>query len=92
MSVSNPDYPPSRALPGILARLQSEDWDTMTAAANSSPNHVSSAERWTRKASEANPALDDDQAYRLGQMLKRQHYTRMGKLSAESRRAKRQEA
>lgn len=64
----------------------------MTAAANASPNHVSSDERWTRKARDANPALDDDQAYRLGQMLKRQHYVRMGQLSAEARRVAREAA
>lgn len=62
----------------------------MTAAANASPNHPSSADRWSRKAREANPALDDDQAYRLGQLLKKQHYVRMGQLSAEARRLARQ--
>lgn len=84
------EYPPSRVLPGAMARLLNEDWHAMTRAANDSPNHVSSAERWTRKARETNPALDDDQAYRLGQMLKKQHYTRMGKLSAEARRIARE--
>jgi hypothetical protein len=69
-----------------MKRLMTEDWSGMTAAANASKNHVSSDERWTAKAREANPALDDDQAYRLGQLLKKQHYVRMGKLSAEARR------
>lgn len=64
----------------------------MTAAANASPNHVSSDDRWTKKAREANPALDGDQAYRLGQLLKRQHYVKMGKLSAEARRIAREAA
>lgn len=73
-----------------MARLLSEDWHGMTAAANASPNHVSSDDRWTRKAREANPALDDDQAYRLGQHLKKQHYIRMGKLSAQARRLARE--
>lgn len=86
----NPDYPPERVMPAVMARLMNTDWHSMTAAANASPNHVSSDDRWTRKAREANAALDDDQAYRLGQMLKRQHYTRMGKLSAQSRRRARQ--
>lgn len=84
--MTSPAYPLSRTLPGALARLMSEDWSAMTAAANASPNHVSSDDRWTRKAREANPALSDDQAHRLGQMLKKQHYQRMGKLSAEARR------
>jgi hypothetical protein len=75
-----------------MKRLTTTNWDEMTAAANASPNHVSSAERWTRKAREANPSLDDDQAYRLGQMLKKQHYTKMGKLSAEARRLAREAA
>ena len=80
------DYPPDRVRPGIMKRLMTEDWYAMTTAANQSPNHVSSDDRWTRKACEANPALDDDQAYRLGQKLKKAHYVRMGKLSAEARR------
>jgi hypothetical protein len=73
-----------------MARLLTEDWQSMTAAANASPNHVSSAERWTNKAREANQSLNDDQAYRLGQMLKRAHYVRMAKLSAEARRIARE--
>lgn len=88
--VINPDYPLSRTLPGMMARLMTEDWDAMTAKANASPNHVSSDDRWTRKAKEANPALDEAQAHRLGQHLKRQHYVRMGRLSAEARRLARQ--
>jgi len=88
----NPDYPSERVLPGAMARLMSTDWNDMTAAANASPNHVSSDERWTRKAREANPALDDDQAYRLGQHMKRAHYVRMGKLSAQARRLAREAA
>jgi len=62
----------------------------MTARANASPNHISSDERWTKKAREQNPALDDEQAYRLGQMLKKQHYIKMGKLSGEARRIARE--
>jgi hypothetical protein len=75
-----------------MKRLMTEDWSQMTAAANASPNHVASDERWTRKARESNPALDDDQAYRLGQHLKKAHYVRMGKLSAEARRIAREGA
>ena len=86
----NPAYPESRTLPGMMKRLLTEDWTQMTRAANTSPNHVSSDDRWTRKAREANPALDDDQAYRLGQLLKKQHYVRMGQLSAQARRIARE--
>ena len=88
--VMNPAYPPERTLPGAMARLLAEDWSQMTAAANASPNHVSSDDRWTLQAREANAALDDDQAHRLGQMLKKAHYVRMGKLSAEARRIARE--
>ena len=73
-----------------MARLLTEDWDTMTAKANASPKHVSSIERWTAKAREANPSLDDDQAHRLGQMMKKAHYVRMGKLSVQARRLARE--
>lgn len=86
----NPDYPPERGRPGVMQRLMTEDWSEMTAAANASPNHISSDDRWTKKARESNPALDDDQAYRLGQHMKRAHYVRMGKLSAEARRVARE--
>lgn len=86
----NPAYPPERTLPGAMARLMSTDWRSMTAAANASPNHVSSDDRWTRKAREANDTLDDDQAYRLGQLMKRAHYVRMGKLSVQARRIARE--
>jgi hypothetical protein len=90
--VPNPAYPESRTLPGMLTRLMTEDWSRMADKANASPNHPASSERWTRQAREANPALDDDQAYRLGQLLKKQHYVRMGKLSAEARRIAREAA
>ena len=84
--VPNPAYPESRTLPGMMKRLMTEDWSAMAARANASPNHVSSDDRWTAKAREANPALSEDQLYRLGQKLKRAHYVRMGKLSADARR------
>jgi hypothetical protein len=86
----NPAYPPERTLPGAMARLLSTDWNSMTSAANASPNHVSSDDRWTRKAREANPTLDDDQAHRLGQLLKKAHYFKMGKLSGQARRLARE--
>ena len=91
-SMPNPDYPPERVRPGIMKRLLTEDWNAIAAAANASPNHVSSDERWTKKAREANPALSDDQAHRLGQHMKHAHYVRMGKLSAEARRIAREAA
>ena len=54
--------PPSRYMPAVMTRLMAEDWDKMTAAANASANHVKLAERWFRKAKEANPSLTDGQA------------------------------
>lgn len=86
----NPDYPTERTLPGAMARLLSEDWSAMTDAARNSPNHPGRDEGWARKAKEANPALDDDQAHRLGQIMKRAHFAKMGKLSAEARRIARE--
>jgi hypothetical protein len=88
--VGNPDYPASRGLPGMMARLMTEDWHKMTAAANASAAHVSSLDRWVAKAREANPALDDEQAERLGLMMRKAHYVRMGKLSAQARRLARE--
>jgi len=76
----------------MMARLMTEDWGQMTAAANASPNHVSSDDRWTKKAREANPKLNDDQAYRLGQKMKKAHYVRMGQLSAKARQLAREAA
>ena len=75
---------------GILARLAAEDWNAMTAEALASPNHVSSLDRWIRKAREGNPSLSDDQAERLAERLRKAHYVRMGKLSAEARRLARE--
>jgi hypothetical protein len=69
-----------------MARLLTEDWAQMTAAANASAAHPSRLERWIAQAREANPALDDDQAERLAVMLRRQYYVRMGKLSGQARR------
>jgi hypothetical protein len=71
-----------------MARLEPEDWSAMTAAARKSPDHVSSLDRWVRIAKERNPALDDRQAERMGEHLRREHYRKMGRLSAHARRAK----
>jgi hypothetical protein len=80
-----PDTADIRGRRGIMKRLATEDRYEMTAAANRSPNHVSSNERWFNKAREADPALDDEQAARVGEMLRTEHYRRMGRLSAEAR-------
>jgi hypothetical protein len=88
--VGNPDYPASRVLPGMMTRLMTQDWHQMAAAANASPNHVKSLDRWVAKAREANPSLNDEQAERLGLMMRKAHYVRMGKLSAEARRIARE--
>jgi hypothetical protein len=71
-------------------RLRTEDWNGMTAAANASPDHVKSLDRWIRKAREENPHLDDAQAERQAERLRRDHYVRMGRLSAEKRRIERE--
>jgi len=73
-----------------MARLMAEDWQQMTKAANKSPMHVASRERWYLKAKEANPSLTDEQAARLGELMRAEHYRTMGKLSAQARRLARQ--
>ena len=75
---------------GILARLTTEDWDAMTAAALASPNHVSNLDRWIKKALETNPRLTDEQAERLAERLRKDHYQRMGRLSAQARKLARE--
>jgi len=75
---------------GVLARLATEDWDAMTAAALASPNHVSNLDRWVKKARELNPRLNDDQAERLAERLRKDHYQRMGRLSAQARKLARE--
>jgi len=81
-----PGYSRARAMPGILARLSSEDWSEMTRAANASSRHVRSLDRWVEKARAANPALSDEQAERLAVTLRREHYQRMGRLSGQARK------
>jgi hypothetical protein len=73
-----------------LANLLQNDWNEMTAAANASANHVKSLDRWIAKAREANPALDDGQAERLGLMMRKAHYVKMGQLSAKARQIARE--
>jgi hypothetical protein len=70
---------------GVMARLLSEDWNEMTAAANASASHVKSLGRWITRAREANPALSDEQAERLAERLRTDHYRRMGRASAAAR-------
>jgi hypothetical protein len=74
---------------GAMARLKTESWDAMTAAARSSPEHVSSMDRWLRKARESNPNLSDEQAGRLADKLRTEHYREMGRRSVQARRAAR---
>ncbi len=62
----------------------------MTAAALASPNHISNLDRWVKQAKEGNPSLSDEQAERLAERLRKAHYVRMGKLSAEARRLARE--
>jgi prephenate dehydrogenase len=74
----------------MMTRLMTQDWHEMAAAANASRNHVSKLDRWVAKAREANPSLNDDQAERLGLMMRKAHYVRMGKLSAQARKLARE--
>jgi len=85
-----PGYPPERVMPGALALLRNHDWNALTAKANASPNHVKSLDRWIARAREANPGITDEQARQLAVSMRRDHYVRMGKLSAQARRAARE--
>ena len=80
----------ARAEAGIMARLLTEDWYQMTAAARASDKHVSKPDRWIAKAREANPNLTDEQAERLAERLRTDHYKRMGRLSGQARRLTRE--
>ena len=82
--------PAERGARGILARLATEDWDAMTAQAFASPNHVSNLDRWVKKVRETNPRLSDEQAERLAERLRKDHYQRMGRLSAQARKLARE--
>jgi len=77
-------------MPALMTRLMTEDWDQMTKAANGSANHVKSLDRWITLARETNPALSDVQAERLAVLMRREHYVRMGKLSARARKLARE--
>ena len=71
---------------GALARLATEDWNAMTAAALASPAHVSRMDRWLKIAAERNPNLNPDQLGRLAEKLRTEHYRKMGRLSAQARK------
>lgn len=72
---------------GMTVRLSAEDWSEMTRAANTSRRHPSSMDRWREVARIQNPALSPDQAERLAERLRTQHYADMGRRSGAARRA-----
>lgn len=74
---------------GMLARLATEDWSAMTAAAQASPRNVKGMDRW-RDLARQNTHLDDEQVERLAVRLRREHFRRMGQLSAAARRLARE--
>ncbi len=91
-----PDFYNSPRMPsecgsiGILKRLLNEDPADMTAAALASPNNPANSEGWARKAQEANPLLSDDQAVRVGELMRREHFRKLGRLSAQARKLARE--
>src|SRR6266702_3325018 len=78
-------YPPERVLPGAIANLSRHDWKQLTAAAFASPRHVNSLDRWIAIARERNPLLTGEQAERLAQLMRTEHFRRMARKSAEVR-------
>ena len=81
---------PKDTTAATLANLIKNDWHEMTVPANASPNHVKSLDRWVALAVKANPALNPEQAERLALMMRKAHYVKMGRLSAEARRIARE--
>jgi hypothetical protein len=86
MRARNPEYPPERAIPGIIARLTAKGGNEMTRAANASINHVNHLDGWGA----ANPSIDDSQAKRLAVMLRRGACVGTGKLLTQVRRLTRE--
>ncbi len=77
-----------RGTPGAIATLSRHDWKQLTAAANASPRHVNSLDRWIAIARERNPLLTGEQAERLAQLMRTEHFRRMARLSARTRSAR----
>lgn len=63
----------------MLARLSRENWDEMTRAARTSPNHPGNLDRWIRAAEEANPDLDPGQVQRLAEKLRTAHFRKLAR-------------
>lgn len=61
----------------------------MTAAASASPQHVKGMDRW-RDIARQNKHLNDEQVERLAVMLRREHFRKMGRLSAAARKLARE--
>lgn len=59
----------------IGARLATESWDDMTAAANKSDQHVKSLARWRQLAAEKNPHLSDTQLDRQAERLRSEYFS-----------------
>lgn len=74
----------------IGARLATESWDDMTAAANQSSNHPKSLDRWRRKAAEQNPHLSGEQLDRQAERLRREYYSALATKRHALNRAARQ--
>jgi hypothetical protein len=74
---------------GILERLATEDWAGMTAAALAAPRNPKGMDRW-RELARQNEHLNDEQVERLAVMLRREHFRKMGRLSAQARRLARE--
>jgi hypothetical protein len=77
---------------GAQARLLTADPAEMTRAARESTNSVISLDRWIRVAHETYPGLTDEQAAQEGELLRRLHYVRMGRLSVQARKLARKAA
>ena len=61
----------------------------VSAAAGDSPQNVKGMDRW-RQIARQNEHLDDEQVERLAEMLRRDHFAKMGRLSAQARKLARE--
>lgn len=77
MPVLKAAYPRGRVLPGMIARLKSEDWSEMTSAARTSDRHPGNLARYEADARAANPGLSDDQVTRLAELARSDYFSRL---------------
>lgn len=82
------EQPGPGGLAGAQAGVVREGRYARTAAATSSPRHVSSLDRWRSAAREQDPSLDGEQLDQAAERMRSEFYATIGALSGEIRRGK----